>query len=903
MTLVSRFVAVGSLLLLILMSGGQGRALWAAESAAARLLSSLQVWEDPTGQASFQEAHQAWQQGAFQALPEAQLVDVSGTSAWWLSLDGTLLPSDAGTLGAWFLEVQIPLLLEADLYWREAGQLQQLPAGLLRPPGPFRGLSLYPLLELPPHPDPAQPLLLRLHNDPLPLIAWVDVLPPEALFVNQLFQELLIGVFYTLLFLMLLMQGVLAWRGREGALHATYAVELLAHAGFFLYYNGFPFLIHWDSLHPGALLVFVNGLPLVLSIEVMKRALQLPHTWPQASRLITYTQVFTLVSSVAFWSGFEVWAPHFPEELLILPLQLVTVGVLGACWWRFHRTHSEVTLLTLAWSLPLLASVYIVVSISVPALSVGYFVLPLQGAVLVELLLINWVLVRRTWEHSLFKNEGKWRERLRQEARGADELHEQVTGHLAEQVIPPLQSVNTLLQSVKEGNWDLPQTVASRVRLAQEASLRLIEQMERVFQHAQAQEKALPCHPQPLQLRALLEDLLRVLEPRSRHLLVLDAPESLPTVWADPHQVYQLLQELTLNALQHSVAGEVLLEAWLEGERVQIGVQDGGPVPTATEFQQWLQPGKRHSRARPEATAGLSLAQELARLHQSELRCEGTPGGKRIGFSLMSLAASSREVAPPEPLPTPRFRVFLVDEDQMLLWSGLEAFQRAQVQVDGFGSGAELLQQLERFPDQHPDAILMATQLPGMDGFTLCQHVRKLERFSQLPILLLTSFHREREVTRVFESGANDYVSKPIHFPELIARLEPHLLRETPPEIRPERPKVPETGRPPRQELVKVTQEVLQAWEAEGGSKVAFAQQFGWGAHQDGTVWRTRGLDRYLDLASLPANPRVRKTVSSLQAALEALPESPTHMQLQNRLDALSLLFQEQGATPFRTAD
>ncbi len=81
---------------------------------------------------------------------------------------------------------------------------------------------------------------------------------------------------------------------------------------------------------------------------------------------------------------------------------------------------------------------------------------------------------------------------------------------------------------------------------------------------------------------------------------------------------------------------------------------------------------------------------------------------------------------------------------------------------------------LEQF---NPDLLILDVEMPQLSGIDLCQVVRNDPRFCELPVLFLSA-HRDAEtVNRVFTAGADDYVSKPILGPELIARVLNRLER------------------------------------------------------------------------------------------------------------------------------
>ena len=81
---------------------------------------------------------------------------------------------------------------------------------------------------------------------------------------------------------------------------------------------------------------------------------------------------------------------------------------------------------------------------------------------------------------------------------------------------------------------------------------------------------------------------------------------------------------------------------------------------------------------------------------------------------------------------------------------------------------------LRQFFDHRPDLLIIDIIMPQMDGFQLCQRVREL---SFVPIVVLTGIHNEEERVKAFSLGADDYVTKPVAWRELVARIEAHLRR------------------------------------------------------------------------------------------------------------------------------
>jgi two-component system response regulator RpaA len=76
-----------------------------------------------------------------------------------------------------------------------------------------------------------------------------------------------------------------------------------------------------------------------------------------------------------------------------------------------------------------------------------------------------------------------------------------------------------------------------------------------------------------------------------------------------------------------------------------------------------------------------------------------------------------------------------------------------------------------------PDVILLDLMLPKVDGLTLCQRLRRDERTAKIPILMLTALGGTKDKVSGFNSGADDYLTKPFDLEELMVRVKALLRR------------------------------------------------------------------------------------------------------------------------------
>ena len=76
-----------------------------------------------------------------------------------------------------------------------------------------------------------------------------------------------------------------------------------------------------------------------------------------------------------------------------------------------------------------------------------------------------------------------------------------------------------------------------------------------------------------------------------------------------------------------------------------------------------------------------------------------------------------------------------------------------------------------------PDLVLLDLMLPNVDGLTLCQRLRRDERTSNIPILMITALGGLKDKVTGFNSGADDYITKPFDLEELHVRIKALLRR------------------------------------------------------------------------------------------------------------------------------
>jgi len=129
-------------------------------------------------------------------------------------------------------------------------------------------------------------------------------------------------------------------------------------------------------------------------------------------------------------------------------------------------------------------------------------------------------------------------------------------------------------------------------------------------------------------------------------------------------------------------------------------------------------------------------------------------------------------------------RLLLVEDDVKLVRALERGLRREGYAVDVAHTGPEAL---TRASAQDYDAAILDVMLPGVDGFAVCEGLRRDERW--VPVLMLTARADVSDRIRGLDAGADDYLVKPFDFGELLARLRA-LTRRGPSD----RPAVLEVG-------------------------------------------------------------------------------------------------------------
>jgi type II secretory ATPase GspE/PulE/Tfp pilus assembly ATPase PilB-like protein/CheY-like chemotaxis protein len=225
------------------------------------------------------------------------------------------------------------------------------------------------------------------------------------------------------------------------------------------------------------------------------------------------------------------------------------------------------------------------------------------------------------------------------------------------------------------------------------------------------------------------------------------------------------MKSLWDSGLSHVLLGESTIDELL---RVVDVPQEEGMSSTAAQDQART---KRPSGQRRDS-GGTAAVKEPPNTEPASTAAATT--SLEGAFDLIEPVESARPRMPDEFGSTRSVKVLLVDDEDQLRKVMKDLLERDGYDVEEASDGVQALDQVDRHA---PDIIVLDLNLPSLDGFGVLTHLRSRPATSGIPVVVLTAHGDEESEVRVFEHGADDFLSKPFRARTLSARLQAVLGR------------------------------------------------------------------------------------------------------------------------------
>lgn len=366
----------------------------------------------------------------------------------------------------------------------------------------------------------------------------------------------------------------------------------------------------------------------------------------------------------------------------------------------------------------------------------------------------------------------------------------------------------------------LPERQRQRLEILQRNGLRLLKLVNTLLDFARIEAGRVQAAFQPIDLAALTTELASVFRSTIEQAgltFVVDCPPLPAPVLVDPDMWEKIVLNLLSNAFKFTFTGQISIRLEAVADRVELTVQDTGVgIPESALphlFERFHRVGGMRARTDEGSGIGLSLVQELVKLHHGTIQVasqvnQGTTFTVSLPLGTAHLpAAETPRLSPtalgaapyieealrwlPEADPTsvlrpaklnsalelaiqpaaPAARIMLID-DNADMRDYVQRLLSQTYEVEAVGDG---LSALHAIAQRLPDLIVTDVMMPNLSGFGLLQELRADPRTREIPIILLSARAGEEAQVEGLAAGADDYLIKPFSGRELLARVESNL--------------------------------------------------------------------------------------------------------------------------------
>jgi signal transduction histidine kinase/CheY-like chemotaxis protein len=311
---------------------------------------------------------------------------------------------------------------------------------------------------------------------------------------------------------------------------------------------------------------------------------------------------------------------------------------------------------------------------------------------------------------------------------------------------------------------------AEPLRRVHRAGTHLLGLINQVLDLSKIEAGKLELSVESVTIAPLVDEVIgtaRQLAEQNKNRLVVEVPEGLAPIMADPMRIRQILLNLLSNACKFTKGGEVKLRVRTVADGrnwVEFAVSDTGigmtPEQQAKLFEEFTQADSSTARRYGGTGLGLAITRKLARMMGGDVTVTSEAGkGSTFAVRLPGAAgpAAAQARTPKQENGQGRFDCILVIDDdptaRELIANQLQGEGFTVVTAAGGIEGLKLAREL------HPAAITLDVMMPDIDGWSVLAALRQDAKLAEIPVIMVTILDEHR---RGMALGAAGYLTKPI---------------------------------------------------------------------------------------------------------------------------------------------
>ncbi len=396
------------------------------------------------------------------------------------------------------------------------------------------------------------------------------------------------------------------------------------------------------------------------------------------------------------------------------------------------------------------------------------------------------------------------------ELKQMDQLKNEFLANTSHELRTPLNGIIGLSESLVDGiGGEISTIQKENLMMIISSGKRLANLVNDILDFSQMKNHKLHLQLKPIDVRSISDIVLSMsrslLNPKKVRLLN-NLPDNLPLITADENRLQQILLNLLGNAIKFTHEGDIKISGQQKKNFLHISISDTGigieKKKKSLIFQYFEQAEGSTAREYGGAGLGLAITKQLVELHGGNIKVESVEGRGSIFTFTMPVATGSIESEPlkvPSAVHIPSTDIFLEPDISQIVETGKSELNEKTQQgktilvVDDEPVNVQVLKNhlsinhystltardgfeaLDILEKQTPDLVLLDLMMPRMNGYEVCQKIRKTHDNSTLPIIMLTARTQVDDLIKGLRFGANDYISKPFNKEELLARIKAQM--------------------------------------------------------------------------------------------------------------------------------
>ncbi len=406
-----------------------------------------------------------------------------------------------------------------------------------------------------------------------------------------------------------------------------------------------------------------------------------------------------------------------------------------------------------------------------------------------------------------FSREHTVVENLSRKLQVLDKLKDEFLANTSHELKTPLNGIIGISESLIEGTaGPLTEDVKYNLKLISSSGRRLSSLINDILDYSRLKNRDIVISEKDIDLKQTVSVVITIINStikKENVEIINNIPDRISTIRGDENRIQQILFNLLGNAVKFTEQGYIKVNASDEGNFIRVSVEDTGigipPESLENIFISFEQADGTISRKYGGTGLGLPITKNLVELLGGTIGVTSKPGKGSIFYFTMKKSREgdlnplsdsivkntgtvlldfnrndSAHIKCTESASSSRIdeKVLIVDDETVNI-KVIENYLSLEGYRTSFATnGEDALPMIEK---ESFDIVLLDIMMPRMSGFEVCSRLRRKYSSYELPVLMLTARNISHDIAAAFDSGANDYLVKPIDRNELLARIRTHI--------------------------------------------------------------------------------------------------------------------------------